>query len=495
MVGEEEKVTISICKEGKNCPYLNGGSIFQVIAERDYWQETAEKRERVMNLAEKKILKLREENHLLKEEKQSLQQELNQPLIKSGAFKREQKKEEDKPAKKRGAPVGHRGASRPRPKRIDQYINIWPTECDRCGDHNIKVYPSSFEEHVVQDIQVRTINTSYRLHYGYCSICKKTIYPKDIEAIIPNSRIGTSARAVSGYFRYIGIPYRKTKRIFKDIFGLELTHPSLLNFDTKMAENGEPLYEQIKNIIRHSHWVCADETGWKVNNENWQLWDFINKEAALYRMKKSRGADIVQDTLGEKYGGFLISDFYSSYNSIEALGKQKCTCHLLDEINDIEEKNKFPEDSQEAIFCQNLKSILKEALDAWNRFHAGKETEEDLKELRNFKDITAQKITNILLYPSENADIQRLKKRIIKHNNELLTFLEHPEVEPTNNRAERGFRSSVIMRKITFGNRSKAGARNHAVIMSIVQTGILNGRKPLNIFLSLATNPQKIRAP
>ncbi len=33
-----------------------------------------------------------------------------------------------------------------------------------------------------------------------------------------------------------------------------------------------------------------------INDENWQLWDFINKEAALYRIEKSRGADIVQDT-------------------------------------------------------------------------------------------------------------------------------------------------------------------------------------------------------
>jgi len=78
---------------------------------------------------------------------------------------------------------------------------------------------------------------------------------------------------------------------------------------------------------------------------------------------------------------------------------------------------------------------------------------------------------------------------------ELLPFLEHPEVEPTNNRAERGLRASVIMRKITFGNRTEAGARNHSIIMSIVQTGILNGKEPFDIFLSLATDPQKIRAP
>ena len=151
--------------------------------------------------------------------------------------------------------------------------------------------------------------------------------------------------------------------------------------------------------------------------------------------------------------------------------------------------------SEESLFCENLKTIFKESLEMWNKFHAGKETEENLQELRKFKDITAQKITDILLYPSENKDIQRIKKRIIKHNNELLTFLDYPEVEPTNNRAERGLRPSVIMRKIMFGNRSEAGARNHAIIMSIIQTGILNNKQALNLFLSLATNPQKIRAP
>ena len=255
MVGEETQIRTSECKEGKSCPYLNGGSLFQVLVEKDYWREVAEKREKVMVLAEKEILKLREENHLLKEKIKSIQQELNQAHQKP--FKQEQKKEEDKPAKKRGAPAGHRGASRPRPEKIDQYIDIWPTECDRCGCQNITVYPQSFEEHIIQDIQVRTINTSYRLHYGYCLKCKKTIYPKGKTAIIPKSRIGANARAVSGYLRYIGIPYRKTKGIFKDIFGLNLTHPSLLGFDTKMAKNGEPFYEQIKNMIRHSHWVCA----------------------------------------------------------------------------------------------------------------------------------------------------------------------------------------------------------------------------------------------
>ena len=66
------------------------------------------------------------------------------------------------------------------------------------------------------------------------------------------------------------------------------------------------------------------------------------------------------------------------------------------------------------------------------------------------------------------------------------TFLDFPLVEPTNNRAERQLRPYVIMRKITFGNRSALGASNQAVMMSIIQASVLNGIEPLDIFVSKA---------
>lgn len=46
-------------------------------------------------------------------------------------------------------------------------------------------------------------------------------------------------------------------------------------------------------------------------------------------------------------------------------------------------------------------------------------------------------------------------------------------------------RQNVIIRKITFGNRSPAGARKHEIIMSIIQTVILNKVEPLRLFLAL----------
>ncbi len=70
-------------------------------------------------------------------------------------------------------------------------------------------------------------------------------------------------------------------------------------------------------------------------------------------------------------------------------------------------------------------------------------------------------------------------------NDELFVFLDNLKVEPTNNRAERHLRPNVVMRKITFGNRSPHGAEKHEVIMSIIETGRLHGVEPLPLFLNL----------
>jgi len=484
------------CHRGRHCPYLNGGDIWHLIGERDYLNQRIDEMEKVMTLAQAEIEKLRQENERLKEEKEKLGYQLKQMLGK--IFKPQVKPEPDVNRPKRGAPCGHRGNSRRRPEEISEFIYIYPEKCDKCGGR-IKAYEKNYDEHVVEDIEKKKKVTCYRLHYGYCKQCKRVIYSKAKEKIMAGDRIGVQARAVGGYLRYLGLPYRKVTKIFKDIFDLNLTHPSLLAFNTEQAQNGAPIYEAIKESIRQSPYVNADETGWRVDGGNHWLWVFTNKYAAFYQIDKSCGGKVVSEILGEKYPGALISDFYSAYNKLQALAKQRCLGHLLAEIKKVQEKNKLAPESIDGMFCQELKTELKQTIDVWNEYHEGTKVFEDLvKE----KERAIARMVELLLLPIKHKDALRVHKRIIKYNQELFTFLDFPLVEPTNNLAERQLRPYVIMRKITFGNRSALGASNQAVMMSIIQTGVLNGIEPLDISLALSVKPlasftelPKIRSP
>jgi hypothetical protein len=326
------------CKFKDRCPHLGGKSTTFIFAENDYLKDRVSYMEKIMKLAEEKILSLEQKIKLLEEEKESIQQELNHAIRKP--FKPNLKKDEaEKTSQKRGAPVGHAGKSRKRPEKIDEYIDIYPVKC-KCGSQDLTVY-TSFQEHIVEDIEIKVKTTCFRKHFGYCRRCKKVIYP-ETDKVIPKSHIGPVARATGGYLRYIGIPFDKARKIFNDLFGLEISSASLVSYDRKMGENGLPVYEQIKQKVSHSSSIHADETGWRVDGENYWLWNFVNSDTAFYRIEKSRGSEVVEDTLGKDYQGTIISDFYSAYNDkIKAKSKQKCITHLLEEIKKIEEKNKF----------------------------------------------------------------------------------------------------------------------------------------------------------
>jgi len=102
------------------------------------------------------------------------------------------------------------------------------------------------------------------------------------------------------------------------------------------------------------------------------------------------------------------------------------------------------------MFCQELKTVLKQTIDVWNEYHDGTKVFEDLvKE----KERAISRMVELLSLPIKHKDVQRIRKRIIKFNQELFTFLDNPLVEPTNNRAKRQLRPYIIMKKITFGNR------------------------------------------
>jgi hypothetical protein len=122
--------------------------------------------------------------------------------------------------------------------------------------------------------------------------------------------------------------------------------------------------------------------------------------------------------------------------------------------------------------------------------------------LAKAKEWAISRMMKLLLLPIEHKDTRRVHRRIIKYNQELFTFLDNPLLRQPIIALERQLRPKVIMRKITFGNRSALGALNQAVMMSIIQTGILNGIEPLNILLALSVKPltsltelPKIRSP
>ena len=76
----------------------------------------------------------------------------------------------------------------------------------------------------------------------------------------------------------------------------------------------------------------------------------------------------------------------------------------------------------------------------------------------------------------DDADADRLTTRLAKYRQELTPFLHHADLDGTNNAAERALRPAVVMRKITGGSRSVAGAQAWAVLASVMRSAEQQGR-------------------
>ena len=70
-------------------------------------------------------------------------------------------------------------------------------------------------------------------------------------------------------------------------------------------------------------------------------------------------------------------------------------------------------------------------------------------------------------------------KRLANFPGDLLTFLDHNHLPPTNNCGEQEMRNPVLTRKVCQQNRSDAGAETHALLLSLGRTAELQGHQPL----------------
>jgi len=70
----------------------------------------------------------------------------------------------------------------------------------------------------------------------------------------------------------------------------------------------------------------------------------------------------------------------------------------------------------------------------------------------------------------DDPDATRLTARLRKYRDKLTTFLHKPELDGTNNAAERALRPAVVMRKITGGSRSESGAKAWSILASVMRT-------------------------
>jgi transposase len=392
--------------------------------------------------------------------------------------------------KKRGAPVGHPGWVRPKPDRIDRTVDVpAPTICPHCQSDLVTPMEES-TEHFQEDIVIRprTLVTRYLHGQAFCARCHRPVVQAG-EGELLNAPIGPVAKSVALYLRYrMGIPYRKTTELLRELFGLKFVPASALGFDRKAAARGAPIYEDLREKIRTSDVVHADETSWRSDGVGHYVWFAGNENLAFFHIDRHRSADVAKNIFGEDFDGTLVRDRYPAYNGI-GVDWQICIAHILTKAKEISgEHALLPQterDTATGRFCDRVRDLCSRLCDVGQKLKSG---EIPWKAAAKIEKRFITELNTICKQTLRFKPAETLRTYLAGSEQKFLfTFLRRPGVPPTNNHSEQSLRYLVIFRKICFGTRSESGLKTHSILPSLVQTARRQGVHPREFLQILLT--------
>lgn len=367
----------------------------------------------------------------------------------------------------------HPGVFRPPPEVPESEIQNHDVRPERCSCGCTDLVPTGeVEEHLQVDIPEPKLECRrFRHHPARCRKCGAVVRGQDPREV-PNSHIGLRARLLVGYARaHLGISLEKTCDLLYQLFGLSLSRAGALGHLKWGSKLCAPVVARFLELLKQSPVLHADETGWRINGKNVWAWCFCNPQLALFLIDEHRSSDVLRQALGDTFVGTLVTDFYAAYNFLKAK-KQRCLTHLLRELHELSEQIK-------PIFVTNhldpLMAILQDAIAL-----AQRRDELTLRQFKLQRNLIHMRLDRQVQCRSTCADVRRIYQRIVRHRDELLTFLDDPRVPATNNLGERDIRSLAAARSDGGVNRTAWGATAFARIKSVVRTCQKNGRRFLD---------------
>jgi len=378
--------------------------------------------------------------------------------------------------KKPGRKKGHKGHRRPQPPVIHQQVML---RLERCPSCQSQVTPcQQTRTRIVEDIpeNITPVVTQYTIHRDWCPQCRRRVEPTVADAL-PGAQIGNRVLVLSSWLHYgLGVTIDQILSVFNFHLHFQLTPGGLVQMWYRLQEILFPWYEEIKVQALASKTLFADETGWRVMGKTWWLWCFTNGNLTYYLIDRCRGSPLLRKFFKREFQGILVTDFWGAYNAITCMAKQKCIPHLLRDMLRVEKYQKPGASWQR--FAKKLRRLLRDSM------RLSKHSERRAPDYESKRQRIHTRLQELLDCPWQDKNARRLIKRLRRHQREMFTFLDHPEVPYDNNTAERAIRPAVIIRKNSYANRSEAGADMQAMLMSIFRTLKQRGHNPLTTITS-----------
>lgn len=366
-------------------------------------------------------------------------------------------------SKPKGKP--HKGAARalhPDPTRT---VEARPAACPHCAADVADAPQRVVERYDRIELPEALLDvTRVEVWGGTCPCCAKRFRAAPPAGLEPGSPFGPRLCAAIVLLRMRhAVSIERLRELCHDLLGLDISEGAIVSILKRACAPVGKTVSALEAELLAGTCLASDETGVRVGKQTGWLWIFHHGATAVFRIAMSRGKDVVEGFLGEHRPDYWLSDRLGSQMGWAKKGQQVCLAHLIRDAQ-------YAIDAGDAVFARGLRKLFEHAC-AIGRRRA------DLADatLRAQGRKLERRLDRLLAQEPACTEGHKLRRAILRYRQYLWVFLEHRQIEPTNNGSERGLRPATTFRKVTNCFRTTWGADLYARLRSVLDTARRRG--------------------
>ena len=385
-----------------------------------------------------------------------------------------------RPRHKHGPQFGHDKHERTLVAQADEIVHLRSQSCSAC-----QADLSAEEGQLVKVNQITELPPAraqvieIRQYLTSCPQCGQEQVEEPAAGFEMNRRFGVRLEATVVYYRQEQhMSYERTQEALWQLHGVKISQGGIDKIMQRAGKKAITAVPAIEKSVRQSAVIHSDETGSRVDGDNWWEWVFCTTQAVLHVIRFNRGDDVVKDVLDEFKPEVWVSDCYGAQLKTPAQHIQLCMAHQLRNLQAVVDAH------PDLTWARAMQVLFRYAIHLHHqRDHLSPDQFAfQVERIEHHCDRLLQRTL-------DPPDAKRMQKRYRKHRDKLFVFLYRKDVEPTNNVAERALRPSVIHRKVMGCFRSEWGAKAFAALASVIDTAGLSGMHPFGAIQSLFGSP------
>jgi transposase len=365
---------------------------------------------------------------------------------------------------KHGPPFGHPKHERKFVDNPDHIVNLRSETCIACQSDLHTTEGALLDVNQITElppakaevIEVR----QYAVSCPKCGQVQATQPPAGLEM---ERTFGARLEATVVYYRQEQhMSYQRTEEAMWELHGVTISQGGIDQIMQRAGQKASQQTEAIQAEVRQSAVIHSDETGSRVNGQNWWEWVFCTMTAVLHVIRFNRSSDVIQDIMGDHQAEVWVSDCLSAQLKTQARQHQICLAHQIRNL--------------QAVIDLYPTAFWAKAMQALFRYTIHLHHQRDQLPVDRFFSQVArvERLCDWLIQrPITQPKAMRLQHRYQKYRGCLFVCLQRTDVSPTNNVSERALRPSVVHRKVIGCFRSGWGATAYATLASVIDTAAL----------------------